>query len=509
MGAFVRPRRPVPKGLCALFAGRRSIFPPSSRVAGVQRRHDLVDARSMGRCPPRVVAADRGGRGADPVARRPGQHEHRAAARGGRRRRRRHRAPGWRRRWRRWSRPGPSTSSTPQPYYSLRISSSDDVETAVLLLVVGLAVGELAVRGRRARAVAGRGRRDLASLQGLGALVAEGEDADYVLLGTESELTHLLGLVDCRFEATHEDNKILPVIHRDGSVKWGPNAWETERWGLPTDGATIPVWSRGVPARPLRARRRRSPCPTPRTSSPRPWRWSTRRAPVARRPAPAHAPRPSRPGRRPDGDPRHRRGDGAEPPVVVHPLLRAAEISSRVRATKFHHMTIGSVERRPADQQRGRCRPQRPARPRRGPAPRKPRWPGSTRVPSIVDRPVQHHEGVLPVGVQGQGRAPGPQRQLGADEVRVPPGRRGGAVELPDEHGGRAAVQRAAWAARRGARRPRRRDGWPPAARSRAGSRAGRRGSCPVRSSEWETPCPAVMRLSWPARIGCSEPRLS
>ena len=42
------------------------------------------------------------------------------------------------------------------------------------------------------------------------------------------------------------DNKILPVIHRDGSVKWGPNVWETERWGLPTDGATIPVWSRGA-----------------------------------------------------------------------------------------------------------------------------------------------------------------------------------------------------------------------------------------------------------------------
>ena len=77
----------------------------------------------------------------------------------------------------------------------------------MLLLVVGLAVGELAVRGRRARAVAARGRRDLASLQGLGALVAEGEDADYVLLATETELTQLLGLVDCRFEATHQDNQ--------------------------------------------------------------------------------------------------------------------------------------------------------------------------------------------------------------------------------------------------------------------------------------------------------------
>jgi K+-sensing histidine kinase KdpD len=133
-----------------------------------------------------------------------------------------------------------------EPYYSLRINSSDDVETAVLLLVVGLAVGELAVRGRRARAAAAVGRRDLASLQGLGALVATGEDADYVLLAAESELTHLLGLVDCRFEAARQDDKVLPVIFRDGSVLWGPTTWETDRWGLPSDGATIPVWSRGV-----------------------------------------------------------------------------------------------------------------------------------------------------------------------------------------------------------------------------------------------------------------------
>jgi K+-sensing histidine kinase KdpD len=133
-----------------------------------------------------------------------------------------------------------------EPYYSLRIDSRDDVETAVLLLLVGLAVGELASRGLQARAAAARGRRDLASIRGLGALVAEGEDADYVLMATEAELTSLLGLTACWFEASYDPDAVLPVIGRDGSVKWGPTAWETERWGLPTDGAAIPVWSRGV-----------------------------------------------------------------------------------------------------------------------------------------------------------------------------------------------------------------------------------------------------------------------
>ena len=132
------------------------------------------------------------------------------------------------------------------PYYSLRIDSRDDVETALLLLLVGLAVGELASRGRQARAAAARGRRDLASLHGLGALVATGEDTDYVLMAAEAELTHLLRLAACRFEAANEPDLPLPVVDRDGTVMWGPTQWETSRWGLPSDGVMIPVWSRGA-----------------------------------------------------------------------------------------------------------------------------------------------------------------------------------------------------------------------------------------------------------------------
>ncbi len=132
------------------------------------------------------------------------------------------------------------------PYYSLRIDSRDDVETVVLLLLVGLAVGELASRGRQARAAAARGRRDLASLHGLGALVATGEDTDYVLMATEAELIDLLRLAACRFEAAYEPDLPLPVIDREGTVMWGPTPWETARWGLPSDGVMIPVWSRGV-----------------------------------------------------------------------------------------------------------------------------------------------------------------------------------------------------------------------------------------------------------------------
>ncbi len=134
-----------------------------------------------------------------------------------------------------------------RPYHSLRIDSSDDLETALLLLAVGTAVGELALRGRRARFLVARGEQDLASIQGLGRLVVEGEDLDYVLLATASELTHLLHLVDCRYELEGGDQepRSLPLVERDGTVRWGPTVWETERWGLPTDGAAIPIWVHG------------------------------------------------------------------------------------------------------------------------------------------------------------------------------------------------------------------------------------------------------------------------
>ena len=114
------------------------------------------------------------------------------------------------------------------------------------IAVVGTILGGLALRGRRARALLTQERQDLAAIQGLGALVAAGEAPDYVLLAAASELAHLLGLVDCRFETAASNDKILPVIGRDGHVKWGPTPWETARWGLPSDGAVIPVWSHGV-----------------------------------------------------------------------------------------------------------------------------------------------------------------------------------------------------------------------------------------------------------------------
>jgi K+-sensing histidine kinase KdpD len=131
------------------------------------------------------------------------------------------------------------------PHRSLRIDASSDLETAVLLLLVGIAVGELALRTRRAEAHARRDARDLQRLHGLGRLIADGEDVDYVLMATATELAYQLELVDCAFEPDHADEQPLPLVERDGTVRWGPTIWDTGRWGLPAEGAAIAVWARG------------------------------------------------------------------------------------------------------------------------------------------------------------------------------------------------------------------------------------------------------------------------
>jgi K+-sensing histidine kinase KdpD len=131
------------------------------------------------------------------------------------------------------------------PHRSLRIDARSDVETAVLLLLVGIAVGELAVRTRRAEAESLRDARDLERLHGLGRLIAGGEDVDYVIMATATEVAYQLHLVDCSFEPDRADEQPLPQVERDGTVRWGPTVWDTDRWGLPAEGAAIPVWARG------------------------------------------------------------------------------------------------------------------------------------------------------------------------------------------------------------------------------------------------------------------------
>jgi K+-sensing histidine kinase KdpD len=87
-----------------------------------------------------------------------------------------------------------------RPYERFAISARGDIETTVLLLLVGVAVTELTVRGRRHHRQAVEGSAYLAQLQSVARMMAEGTDARAVTSWVEGALTDLLHLRGCYFD---------------------------------------------------------------------------------------------------------------------------------------------------------------------------------------------------------------------------------------------------------------------------------------------------------------------
>jgi K+-sensing histidine kinase KdpD len=131
------------------------------------------------------------------------------------------------------------------PYVSLRISSSNDLETELSLLLVGLAVGELAARGRRYQAKAVSRTQELQRLHGIAGQVVLDDTSDFVVMNVALQLAQHLGLADCRLELEYHDERVVPHVDRSGTVWWGANQWDTHRWGLPPWGVELPVWGHG------------------------------------------------------------------------------------------------------------------------------------------------------------------------------------------------------------------------------------------------------------------------
>lgn len=130
------------------------------------------------------------------------------------------------------------------PYYSLRITHRDDLITDFLLLVVGLAVGDLAARGRAHRTHANQRLDEVETLHAITELVATGEDHRFVTIAAAIELRTLLSLRDCRFSRTQPAAGATRVAP-DGSVLIGETPWATETFGLPTSEVDLPVRHNG------------------------------------------------------------------------------------------------------------------------------------------------------------------------------------------------------------------------------------------------------------------------
>jgi hypothetical protein len=123
-----------------------------------------------------------------------------------------------------------------EPYQTLVIRDRADVETAVLLLLVGAAVTEIAAWGRRqhARATREAGFRD--GILAASEAVAAGDSPSAVIDRVSAQLVPLLGLERCRFDyGTGLDQ---PRLERDGSVVWRRRTLDVDRDGLPAERPT-------------------------------------------------------------------------------------------------------------------------------------------------------------------------------------------------------------------------------------------------------------------------------
>jgi hypothetical protein len=137
-----------------------------------------------------------------------------------------------------------------QPYLTFRIDSADDIETTIILLVIGLAVGQLAVVARRRRSAAARGSEELARLHRVANHVASGAPVAEIVDEVAHELSRMLALRECRFEVPpfpeQPFDTELPRVERNGAVS-GVTSHRFIRSGfaLPEEGVELPVLGRG------------------------------------------------------------------------------------------------------------------------------------------------------------------------------------------------------------------------------------------------------------------------
>jgi hypothetical protein len=132
-----------------------------------------------------------------------------------------------------------------EPYLRLRVSDSSDVETLVLLLIVGVAVTELAMWGRRQQAMASRDAGYLEGLRSAAAVGATGGSASELIKDVSGQLTEALNLRGCRFQPGVAGLGGPPRLRRDGTIVWHGSEWDVDHDGLPAEDIELLMESGG------------------------------------------------------------------------------------------------------------------------------------------------------------------------------------------------------------------------------------------------------------------------
>jgi K+-sensing histidine kinase KdpD len=130
-----------------------------------------------------------------------------------------------------------------QPYRTLRIDDREDIITVVLIVVVGVAVGEVALLGQRERARSRSRATGARDIEGVVGLLAAGAPIEEVWQAVRDALVTELGLRDVAFRPGPPVGQ-APTIDRAGRLHPLPTRFARGGFELPP-GTCVPVVSGG------------------------------------------------------------------------------------------------------------------------------------------------------------------------------------------------------------------------------------------------------------------------
>jgi K+-sensing histidine kinase KdpD len=131
-----------------------------------------------------------------------------------------------------------------RPYGQFSIQRSSDIQTTVLLAVVGVVVGEIAARRRKAHAIGRLAQDEVVGLYVVAQMLSAGARPQVVLDTVAEQLKDLLLLDSCRFDPSGPTSTD-PLIDRAGELEYERADWSVGRDGLPQADVSLPVDSAG------------------------------------------------------------------------------------------------------------------------------------------------------------------------------------------------------------------------------------------------------------------------
>lgn len=120
-----------------------------------------------------------------------------------------------------------------KPYERFSINRASDIETTVLLLLIGMAVTEIAVWGRRQQADASRRSGYLAGINDAARAAAAGDSPPTLISQVSGTLVQLLALRSCQFQYGVAGLGQPARLERTGAVTVGGQARDVQAHGMP------------------------------------------------------------------------------------------------------------------------------------------------------------------------------------------------------------------------------------------------------------------------------------